>query len=203
VQPSVTLLGDDLGEADGVGSLHLYNKGEERPISFYASCSDIRRTSYDVVTVGDSAHGGVESRATEARGDDDGCAVATAYGIEQLLHKDSEHLLCRTRRRIVDGEALSGSAGGKFLNSEMLHILIYYLLFTIYYLFTIEQFCDLQVSNIVIPSIVRDLAKCSGELRMTRCGERVIDISHREIFRYAQNDIRHIIKGPAGRDAPY
>ena len=56
-------------------------------------------------------------------------------------------------------------------------------------LFTIEQFCDLQVSNIVIPSIVRDLAKCSGELRMTRCGERVIDISHREIFRYAQQHV--------------
>ena len=112
VQPSVPLLGDDLGEADGVGSLHLYNKGEERPISFYASCSDIRCTSYDVVTVGDSAHGGVESRATEARGDDDGCAVAAAYGIEQLLHKNREHLLCCTRRCIVDGEALSGGASG-------------------------------------------------------------------------------------------
>ena len=114
VQPSVTLLGDELGEADGMGSLHLYNKGEERPISFYASCSDIRRTSYDVVTIGDSANGGVESRATVARSDDDGCTVATAYGIEQLLHKDSEHLLCRTRRCIVDGKALSGSASGKF-----------------------------------------------------------------------------------------
>ena len=114
MQPSIPLFGDELGEADDMGSLHLYNKGKERPISFYASCSDIRRTPYDVVTVGDSAHGGVESRATVARGDDDGCAVATAYGIEQLLHKDSEHLLCRTGRRIVDGEALSGGASGKF-----------------------------------------------------------------------------------------
>ena len=108
-----------------MGSLHVYNKSEERPISFYASCSDIRRTPYDVVAVGDSAHGGVESWATVARGDDDGCTVATAYGIEQLFYKNREHLLCYTRRCIVDGEALSGSAGGQFRQIKIFHIVIF------------------------------------------------------------------------------
>ena len=77
-----------------------------------------------MVAVGDSTHGGVQCRAAVARGDDDGCAVAAAYGVEQLLHKDGEHPLCRTGRRVVDGQALGGSAGGQFLNGEMLHTLI-------------------------------------------------------------------------------
>lgn len=72
VQPSVPLLGDELGEADGVGSLHVYDKGKEHLIILDASCVDIRRTPHDMVTVGDSAHGGVQCRAAIARGDDDG-----------------------------------------------------------------------------------------------------------------------------------
>ena len=85
---------------------------------------NIRRTPHDMVTVGDSAHGGVQCWAAVARGDDDGCAIAAAYGVEQLLYKDGEHPLCRTGRRVVDGQALGGGAGGQFLNGEMLHTLI-------------------------------------------------------------------------------
>ena len=96
-----------------------------------------------MVTVGDSAHGGVQCWSAVARGDDDGCAVAAAYGVEQLLYKDGEHPTCRTGRRVVDGQALGGGAGGQFLNGEMLHtfnLLFYDLQFTIY----------LQLSNFVI-----------------------------------------------------
>ncbi len=107
-----------------MGSLHVYDKGKEHRIILDASCGDIRRTPHDMVTVGDSAHGGVQCWAAVARGDDDGCAVAAAYGVEQLLYKDGEHPPCRTGRRVIDGEALGGSAGGQFLNGEMLHTLI-------------------------------------------------------------------------------
>ena len=78
-----------------------------------------------MVAVGDSAHGGVQCRAAVARGDDDGCAVAAAYGVEQLLYKDGEHPLCRTGRRVVDGQALGGSAGGQFRQIKIFHIVIF------------------------------------------------------------------------------
>ena len=121
MHPSVILLGDELGEADGVGSLHVYDKGKEHRIILDASCGDIRRTPHDMVTVGDSAHGGIECRAAVARGDDDGCAVAAAYGVEQLLYKDGEHPLCRTGRRVVDGQALGGRALYQLLYTKILH----------------------------------------------------------------------------------
>ena len=68
----------------------------------------IRRTPHDMVTVGDSAHGGVECGAAVARGDDDGCAIAAAYGVEELFYKDGEHLTCCTGRSVVDGQAFGG-----------------------------------------------------------------------------------------------
>ena len=72
MQPSVILLGNELGETDGVGSLHSFDKGKEHRIIPDTSSGDIRRTPHDMVAVGDSAHGGVECWTTVARGDDDG-----------------------------------------------------------------------------------------------------------------------------------
>ena len=66
VQPSVPLLGDELGEADGVGGLHLYDEGQELLVLLNASCGDICSTPHDMVTVGDSAYGGVQCRAAVA-----------------------------------------------------------------------------------------------------------------------------------------
>ena len=79
----------------------------------------ICRTPYDMVAVGDSAHGGVERWAAVARGDDDGCAVAAAYGVEQLLYEDGEHLTCCTGWGVVDGQALGGRAGGEFCYTKV------------------------------------------------------------------------------------
>ena len=102
--------------------LHVYDEGEELAIVIYRSCGDVGSTAYDMVAVGDSAHGGVECRTAVARGDDDGCAVMATYGVEQLLYEDGEHLTCCTGWGVVDGQALGGGAGGEFWEIKILHI---------------------------------------------------------------------------------
>ena len=49
-----------------MSGLHLYDKGKEHLIILDASCGDIRRTSYDVMAVRNSAYGGVQCGAAVA-----------------------------------------------------------------------------------------------------------------------------------------
>ena len=107
-----------------MSGLNVCDEVEELTVVLYGSRSDICRTSYDMVAVGDSTYGGVQCRAAVARGDDDGCAVAAAYGVEELFYEDGEHLTCCMGWGVVDGQTLGGGAGGQFLDGEMLHTLI-------------------------------------------------------------------------------
>ena len=74
-----------------------------------------------MVAVGDAAYGGVEVRAAVARGDNDGCAIAATYGVEQLLYKDGEHLTCCTGWCVIDGQALGGGALCQLFYTKILH----------------------------------------------------------------------------------
>ena len=119
VYPTPIALPYQLGEAYLPLALHLLYEVEQPAVVGLVTRYQVGSAAKHVVAVLHATHERVEFLAAVATGHHYRLAPRLAYGVEELLHKHVQQMVCTLGRSVVDALTLRRSAGTQFGNGKI------------------------------------------------------------------------------------